>query len=351
MPRARDPLRGLGDGRSVPVRVPGLGLAPEPEVWPDGHRTWPRGAGAMIALPTVHPARYRRGRGPRALRQRYWCPRGCVAARYATRLHRLPWRFFVTLTAPRGKFPEALESARVDDWWSGLGDPAHPELQPFWLMTLVSHELCRPVSPTEVRVGSVRYAAVRPVESRAKWWQAVRDDVHMHLLLGNVSRADVDRMLARWPDGYQVDCQPITRERGGPWGVLHYVVSQSEPRSPGVPSKRRHRAEVPPRPTVVVDDKGRPVLDDEGRPEFKFKGPFLQSALLCPPLESDNLDLITEAVHAQLRRQRARVFAEAGARGAQGRGPQWCHDRAQKAANARWSKWRSQKLGMKVVGP
>ena len=114
--------------------------------------------------------------------------------------------------------------------------------------------------------------------------------IHAHLLFGGVPYDDLIRALKGRPYRYAV------RNVYDRWGVLHYVCSQES-------SPWRHGQD---------------------------KNSYCH-ALLCPPLESDNLEYI-------LQTSRRRAFAAWGRRSGHLRSRQWRHLRAKAAARARWEK-------------
>ena len=137
-------------------------------------------------------------------RSRYRCYE-CYAGYLASRYRRLPWTFTVSLSAPEGCF---------EDWWaqaqilSGFV-PAGPAQSvsdllsaPFWIGVF----------------------AWQPSTATVPEFLPVQGEIHVHLVVGNVNRVQLDSILARWPEqGRFVKVKAVYHA----WGALHYCLSQT----------------------------------------------------------------------------------------------------------------------------
>ena len=253
----------------------------------------------------------RRRLGIRQRRRWYQCPPGCWPARLASIYDELPWTHSVTLTARDGEFVALWNAWRGLKTISSMGDSSRPWWQPFWIAVLADHHGTPPWSPgamthEEVRINSERVdgrvervpytrsvpkPGVNDAEEYLPWSPSSK--AHAHLLVGGVPAGDLLAVLETWPALFHVE------RVGARWGALHYVFSQGET-----------------------------------KPWLHARDPLSYChALLCPPLESSNLELV-------LQTSRERSFARWGRRGRL-RSRKFRHERAQKAARARWAKTKT----------
>jgi hypothetical protein len=127
--------------------------------------------------------------------------------------------------------------------------------------------------------------------------------VHAHLVVGNVPYADLMRGLASWKGRTHVE--RICNARGGKWGAIHYVLSQEDPLD--------HRSKM--------GNWGQP----EGR-QREFDDSYCHNVL--EHVSSANLDWFAYLTRRQI--------LQTAARRASTKSDRWKHDRAVKAARARW---------------
>jgi hypothetical protein len=162
-----------------------------------------------------------------AQREKYRC-RGCYPAYLASKYHGFStWTYTLSLSAPPGQFQEWWRRARI---LSVLEQAPRPRsvadllAQPFWILVYA----WQPGSVTAERAAHHRR---HPGESDHHFMTRilpVEGDVYAHLVLGNVSEDLLADLIARWPDGGRFCvAKPITQERGGAWGALHYALSQT----------------------------------------------------------------------------------------------------------------------------
>lgn len=215
-----------------------------------------------------------------------------MAAGLADLYHVLPWSFAVTLTVPPGEFRAASKT------WGGLQE----------LSVLTAH---RPLDHQTFYLYSL---AEQPISG----------EPHAHLLLGNVSRDDVDRVVARWP-------HPETRISAvyHRWSALHYLVAQSRVSRSSFPRGKQGK-----------DDYIAAVVAEHYADWESYC-----HALLGPPGESDNLESILQMAWSRIRatRQQAALVKRGGQRlggllAASRMTREQRVARAKNAAVARWTK-------------
>ena len=137
-----------------------------------------------------NPIRYPKARRIRRLRFKYGCPPGCYAARLASRLDDLPFTYAIALTAPPGRFLEAWNDwcGILTEWASG----PRPEYRGFYLVSLAQHP---------------------------------GGNLHAHILVGNVTRDQVDQAISMWP---YVLPEKAVKKVWHRWGALHYLFAQED---------------------------------------------------------------------------------------------------------------------------
>src|SRR5215470_8988030 len=152
----------------------------------------------QITFPEYTPPRYPSKVTPTRQSDDYGCAPGCWPSRLAFLLHRLPWQGMLTVKAEPKNFLD-LFSGWSDlfgpgRWWDVM-DVLRPVGSPFWLITFVDG----PSGKTD----------------------------HAHILIGGgLSEFSIVRAVKGWPYSRLVDFSPVVMSRGGPWGLLHYVLSQ-----------------------------------------------------------------------------------------------------------------------------
>jgi hypothetical protein len=243
--------RGQGDSRH-----------PEPDTlpWPDTYGiTWDDQIGIEIrnAIQIPVPTPETSGDGDIVVRRvKYRCYR-CYPSYLASRWRRFPWTFTVSLSAPVGCFEDWWDQADVSGRLDRLVPRAHSVVEmlaePFWVGVFATQP---------------RHAWKRVGRDRNLAFDPRGGEPHAHLVVGNVSREQLDTVLAQWPGvtihpRYQV-IKPITHA----WGALHYALSQT----------RIDRQKVGESYARYINR----VKSDHARG---------QDALLNAPFESDTLDV------------------------------------------------------------
>jgi hypothetical protein len=210
------PHRGTSCG-NTPHHSRRYSSLPEPDTlpWPDTYGvTWEDQIGVEIRDlgEQIVPRPLTSGDGDIGKRRVSYRCFECYPAYLASRYHRLPWSFTVSLSAPAGCFQDWWASARI---LSGFLPPAPARSvaeilgQPFWIGVFATQP---------------RFAWKRVGRDRRLAFDPQGGEPHAHLVVGNVSRESLDQVLARWPEqGRFCVVKPVTHA----WSALHYCLSQT----------------------------------------------------------------------------------------------------------------------------
>src|SRR5262249_23055799 len=142
---------------------------------------------------------------PRRQHEHFECPSACWPSKMSFLLHKVPWMGMLTVKGEAKTFPEEFY-----DWSMNFGPgrwidnmhPLQPTRSPFWLTVFVDGPSGHPD--------------------------------HAHIILGGLDLRDLDIAKEGWPYARSVHFAPKSMKRGGPWGLLHYALSQQGTRVPHV---------------------------------------------------------------------------------------------------------------------
>jgi hypothetical protein len=190
------------------------------------------------------------GAGSIRVRQRKFRCLRCYPSYLASRYHRLPWQWSITLSAPAGCFEDWWEA------WTGIET---------W---------------SQCSITSVADLVAEPLLLYVFAKQPGTGEPHVHVLVGNVSRDLLDQELARGPgEPRHQKITPVTHA----WGLIHYVLAQTR-------IARRRSGESYARYVNRVKTDHQRGHD----------------ALITTPFDSGNLDALHDLMRARDRVQKIR---------------------------------------------
>ena len=258
-----------------------------------------------------HRRQYPRGQGVRAKRRKFGCPvwtpshQACYPGILASLYDDLPWTpggYMVTLTAPPGQFQSCWTH------WQGLEA---------WDRTTARRRLEHQIFYLYVFAWSPGARVDHPVEDGASMILRDLRQVHVHLLVGNISQDLLYQEVRQWPGVWNVERLGVGARTV--WGGLHYVLGgqANETETEDNPLPRQHAADVYSR----------------------------QHALCDVPRYSANFEMLLTLTNWRIERTLRAQAVAAGKQSGANQTADWRRARGQKGAAEKWRRYYAKQTG------